>query len=128
VIALSVTIVGIPLALNRAIAWSVAGQAVVIDDYDALGSMRRSSQLVKGRWWRVLGVVALIGLFVGLPGPLITFAALVLLEPPVLQTVYPLLSLLYVMVLFPLGFICSGLLYGDLVAEHDGESGLASSP
>ncbi len=80
--------------------------------------MKRSAYVVKGRWLRTFFVVALIGLLIGLPGPFLTFAALVLLEPPVLQTIYPLLTMLYVLVLFPLGFICSGLLYGDLSSDR----------
>jgi len=118
IVGLSITIVGIPVAINRSIAWAVAGQAVIIDDHRAVSSMKRSAYVVKGRWLRTFFVVALIGLLIGLPGPFLTFAALVLLEPPVLQTIYPLLTMLYVLVLFPLGFICSGLLYGDLSSDR----------
>ena len=113
---LSLTILGIPLAINRAVAWAIAAQTVVIEDESALGALRRSSELVSGNWLRVLGTVALIALFVGLPGPLIAFGFLVFTSPPIIETVYPLLTALYVLVLFPLGFIASGLLYGDLCA------------
>jgi hypothetical protein len=113
---LGLTVLGVPLAVNRAIAWAMAGPAVVIEDTTALGSLSRSSQLVKGSWLRVAGTVVLIALFIGLPGPLIAFGFLVFTSPPVIQAVYPILSMLYVLVLFPLGFIASGLLYGDLCA------------
>ena len=116
---LSITVVGIPLAINRAVAWAIAAQAVVIEDKSALASLGRSAELVRGSWLRVLGTVALIALFVGLPGPLIAFGFLVFTRPPIIETVYPLLSLLYVLVLFPLGFIASGLLYGDLCAVKE---------
>lgn len=109
----------IPLALNRAVAWAVAAQAVVIEDTGAVSGLRRSAELVKGNWFRVLGTVALIALFVGLPGPVIAFAFLVFTRPPIIETVYPVLSALYVLVLFPLGFIASGLLYGDLCAVYE---------
>jgi hypothetical protein len=113
---LSIIVVGIPLAINRAVAWAVAGQAVMFEDRPALRALSRSSDLVKGNWLRVLGTVILIALFVGLPGPLIAFAFLVFTRPPVIETVYPVLTMLYVLILFPMGFIASGLLYGDLCA------------
>jgi hypothetical protein len=115
---LSITVLGIPLAINRAVAWAVAGQTVVIEDKSALGALRRSAELVRGSWLRVLGTVVLIALFVGVPGPLIAFGFLVFTRPPIIETVYPILCALYVLVLFPLGFIAAGLLYGDLCAVH----------
>ena len=114
--ALTIVVIGIPIAINRAVAWAVAGQAVVFEDKASTASLKRSSDLVKGSWLRVLITVALIALFVGLPGPLIAFTFMVFTRPPLIQAIYPLLSLLYVLVLFPLGFIASGLLYGDLCA------------
>lgn len=116
---LTITVLGIPLAVNRVVAWAVAAQAVVSENKSALASLGRSAELVRGSWLRVLGTVALIALFVGLPGPLIAFAFLVFTRPPIIETVYPLLSLLYVLVLFPLGFVASGLLYGDLCAVKE---------
>jgi hypothetical protein len=116
---LSITLLGIPLAINRAVAWAVAAQTVVIEDRSALRALRRSAELVRGSWLRVLGTVTLIALFVGLPGPLIAFGFLVFTRPPIIETVYPILCALYVLVLFPLGFIASGLLYGDLCAVHE---------
>jgi hypothetical protein len=116
---LSLTILGIPLAINRAVAWGVAAQTVVIEDRSALGALSRSSELVRGNWLRVLGTIALIALFVGLPGPLIAFGFLVFTRPPIIETVYPILTMLYVLVLFPVGFIASGLLYGDLCAVQE---------
>jgi hypothetical protein len=117
--ALSITVIGVPIAINRAVAWAVAAQTVVIEDKPALGALGRSAELVKGSWLRVLLTVALITLFVGLPGPLIVFGLLVFTRPPLTETIYPLLSLLYIFVLFPIGFIASGLLYGDLCAVRE---------
>jgi hypothetical protein len=74
---------------------------------------------VRGSWLRVLGTFALIGLFVGLPGPVIPFGFLAFIQPPIIETIYPLLTMNYVLVLFPLGFLVSGLLYGDLYAVHE---------
>jgi hypothetical protein len=116
---LSLSILGIPLAINRAVAWGVATQTAVIEDRSALGALSRSSELVRGNWLRVLGTIVLIALFIGLPGPLIAFGFLVFTRSPIIETIYPVLTTLYVLVLFPLGFIASGLLYGDLCAVQD---------
>jgi hypothetical protein len=116
---LSITIIGVPLAVNRAVSWAMSGQAVMFEDASAVRALRRSSVLTTGSWLRVLGTITLIALFVGLPGPVIAFGFLVFMKPPVMQIVYPLLSMLYVFVLFPLGFIASGLLYGDLCAVQE---------
>jgi hypothetical protein len=116
---LSLTVLGLPLAIFLAVSWAVAAQAVIIEDRPAIGALKRSSQLVKGSWLRVLGFIVLIALLVGLPGPVIAFGFLALSDPPIVQVVYPVLCALYVLVLFPLGFIANGLLYGDLYAVHE---------
>jgi hypothetical protein len=116
---LSIIVVGIPIAINRAVAWAMAAQTIVFEDRSTLSAFSRSAELVKGSWLRVLATVALIALFVGLPGPLIAFGFLVFTSPPVVETVFPFLCVLYVLFLFPLGFIASGLLYGDLYSVHE---------
>jgi hypothetical protein len=97
----------------------MAAQTIVFEDRSTLSAFSRSAELVKGSWLRVLATVALIALFVGLPGPLIAFGFLVFTSPPVVETVFPFLCVLYVLFLFPLGFIASGLLYGDLYSVHE---------
>jgi hypothetical protein len=44
------------LAANRWVAWSLAGAALVLEDQPVRRALKRSSTLVKGGWWRVLGV------------------------------------------------------------------------
>lgn len=43
-------------AINRWVAWSLAGAALVLEDQPVRRALRRSSVLVKGGWWRVLGI------------------------------------------------------------------------
>lgn len=43
-------------AVNRWVAWSLAGAALVLEDQPVRRALRRSSVLVKGGWWRVLGI------------------------------------------------------------------------
>ena len=49
--------------VNRWVAWSLAGAALVLEDQPIRKALKRSSVLVKGAWWRVLGI-ALLGLLV----------------------------------------------------------------
>ena len=51
------------LAINRWVAWSLAAAALVLEDQPVRRALKRSSTLVKGGWWRVLGV-SLLGLLV----------------------------------------------------------------
>ncbi|MEY9858733.1 lysylphosphatidylglycerol synthetase-like protein (DUF2156 family) [Catenulispora sp. GAS73] len=51
------------LAVNRWVAWSLAAAALVLEDQPVRRALKRSSTLVKGGWWRVLGV-SLLGLLV----------------------------------------------------------------
>jgi hypothetical protein len=55
VVLLTITVVGIPFAIHRFIRWSLFAEACMLDDLSATGSLRRSSELVKGRWWRTFG-------------------------------------------------------------------------
>ena len=49
------------------VSWYFVTQAVVIDGARGLAAVARSAELVRGRWWRVLGVVLVIHVAVGLP-------------------------------------------------------------
>ena len=46
----------VALAVNRWVAWSLAGAALILEDQPVRRALKRSSTLVKGGWWRVLGV------------------------------------------------------------------------
>ncbi len=54
---LTVTCIGIPFAIYFAARWGFYGQAVLIEETSATNALGRSSQLVKGTWWRVFGIL-----------------------------------------------------------------------
>jgi hypothetical protein len=70
VIVLTVTVIGIPFAIYRFIRWSLFAEACMLDDLSASDSLRRSSLLVKGHWWRTFGFTALVDILAILSGPL----------------------------------------------------------
>jgi hypothetical protein len=59
------TCVGIPLAVYFAVKWLFALQVVALENHGPLKALSRSSDLVKGDWWRVLGI-ALVFFILGM--------------------------------------------------------------
>ena len=62
VICLSITIIGFPFAIYFAFRWSVYTLPVLFEETTARNALRRSTELVKGTWWRVCGIMLAISL------------------------------------------------------------------
>lgn len=56
--------------LNR---YQLAYAVIVIERVGPAAALRRSAQLVKGRWWRVLGTMALAAIVGGIVGQIVSF-------------------------------------------------------
>jgi hypothetical protein len=80
VVLLTITVVGIPFAVHRFIRWSLFAQASMLDDFSATESLRRSSELVRGRWWRTFGFTLLVDTLAALSGPLLGVVLLLLTD------------------------------------------------
>jgi hypothetical protein len=80
VLLLAVTVVGLPFAIRRFIRWSLFAEACVIDGRSAAGSLRRSAELVEGRWWRTFGFTALVDVLAVASGPLFGVILLLLTD------------------------------------------------
>ncbi|MDE0297831.1 MAG: hypothetical protein OXN17_04310 [Candidatus Poribacteria bacterium] len=61
---LMITCLGIPLAIFFAFRWIFCSLAAVFEGKSAVRALKRSSELVKGGWWRVFGVMIAIFLLV----------------------------------------------------------------
>jgi hypothetical protein len=70
VILLGITVVGLPFAIRRFVRWSLFAEACALEDRNARGSLRRSAELMAGRWWRTFGFTAVIDIVTALSGPL----------------------------------------------------------
>src|ERR1700759_643372 len=66
VILLTITIIGIPVAIHRFVRWSLFAEACILNDLSATESLRRSSELVRGDWWRTFGFAG-VGVLLGIP-------------------------------------------------------------
>jgi hypothetical protein len=80
VLLLTITVVGIPWAIHRFIRWSLFAQACMLGDLSATDSLRHSSRLVRGRWWRTFGFTALVDVLAILSGPLFGVGLLLLTD------------------------------------------------
>ncbi len=62
VICLSITIIGIPFAIYFGFRWGLYTFPVLFEETTARNALRRSTELVKGTWWRVFGITLAISL------------------------------------------------------------------
>lgn len=62
ILGMSITVIGIPFAIHFAVAWVLAVPALVIERRAPRAALRRSRTLVKGHWWRVVGLVLVLTL------------------------------------------------------------------
>jgi hypothetical protein len=77
---LAITVVGIPFGVHRFIRWSLFAEACMLGDRPATESLRRSSELVRGRWWRTFGFTVLVDGLAVLSGPLLGVGLLLLTD------------------------------------------------
>ncbi len=59
---LFVTVIGIPFAIYFLMRWGLYGLPVLFEETTGRNALRRSTELVKGSWWRVFGIMLAISL------------------------------------------------------------------
>jgi hypothetical protein len=114
------TIIGMPLAIYLAVNWFFFSECIMLERKGPLASLWHSRELVKGRFWRVLGIGAVFAV-IGIAGTLAAFTASLIFEDasPVLG------ALVYAAVitaLLPIMWIGETLVYYDLRVRKDGYS------
>lgn len=128
VFVLLISVIGIPWAIRQIVRYQFASQVVVREGRSGADALRRSSQLVIGRWWHTAAVAASAHVIVGV---IALFAGLLLL---IIVTGIPLWAFglingaIYAVVM-PLSALALTLLYGDAVAhDADGDDVETASP
>jgi hypothetical protein len=116
---LTVTIVGIPLAVVYLVRKAVLSQACVLEDLRATPALRRSSELVAGHGPRVLVIGALVNVTAALLGPIVGVAVLFVASGS-LALINLISSLVYAFVV-PYAAIAMTLLFYDLRRRQAGE-------
>ncbi len=109
VFGMAITIIGIPFAIYFGIRWIFIWQAVMVEGVGARDALSRSSEAVKGDWWRVLGIAIVVGIIVWVISFVLQFI------PTVGATIGAILST-------PIGIIGATLLYYDLRVRKQGYS------
>jgi len=81
-VALSVTTLLVPVAVWLVVRWALLAQTVVLEEPSALGGLRRSAELVRGRWFRVASLVGLGAVLALAAGPLLGALLILLTDAP----------------------------------------------
>ena len=118
VFALAITIVGLPWAANKYVAWNFVKQEVLFTDKGIRASFRASSDLVRGRWWHTVRVAGFLFVLSVVVGPIASFALIFTTLPLIWIN---LLGALIFSLLIPYVAIGETLLYFDLQARAETE-------
>jgi hypothetical protein len=100
------------LAAYLAVRWGLQGQAVMIDRKERWVALDESADLVRGQWWRVLGIMLVVSLIV--VGPTALAGAAEVLPPLASSAIISGVSALVT----PFAVIAQTLLYYDLKSRR----------
>jgi hypothetical protein len=111
---LALTIVGIPLAIKKAVDWSFTPIEVIVEEHGPRAALRESTRLVHGGWWRKAVFTASLTIAMLTIGPLIGFV-MIFVTPIPLGYINILGSIIYALAV-PYSACCLALFY--LTARH----------
>ena len=116
VVALTLTVVGIPVAIERSVRWALVPQVCLLAEPDE-GPLRQSVRVTRGNWWRTFGLTSLMNL------PAVTLAllcgtAVLLLIPAAPIYIVALTSSCVFAFTYPYVGIATTLLYFDLLQDQ----------
>lgn len=124
---MAITVIGIPFAIYFGVRWTFIWQAALLQGIGPRDALSRSSDLVKGNWWRVVGIMFVVGI---IAGAISWVLGLILgLIPVVGETIG-------IILIAPIAIIGATLLYYDLRVRREGynlekmasELGIAKEP
>jgi hypothetical protein len=115
---LVITVVGIPFAVYKYVAWSFVKQEILFEDKSIRKAFHGSADLVRGRWWHTVRVAAFLFLVSVVTGPLLTLALIFTALPLIWIN---LLGSLVFALLIPYVALGETLLYFDLAARAEVE-------
>ena len=113
---LTITVIGIPVAVFYLVRKAVTTQACVIEELGGTASMQRSGEVVRHREVRVFAITALVNVTAYLAGPIL--GVLVLFITSSSLAVIDVISSLVYAVVMPYAGIAIALLFYDLRRRH----------
>ena len=117
-IGLAITVIGLPWAINKYVAWIFVKQQIVFEDRKIVDAFHASADIVRGRWFHTVRTAAFLFLIGVVVGPVFTFALIFTALP--LIWVNFLGSLIFAL-LIPYVALGETLLYFDLKARSEVE-------
>jgi hypothetical protein len=118
VFVLLVSFVGIPWGIRQLVRYQFVAQAVMYEERDGRDALARSSQLVRGRWFRTAVVVGVLNAAVGAIALVVALLLLIVASGLPLWLFSVLVSIVYTCTV-PFAAVATTLLYGDAVAEQE---------
>jgi hypothetical protein len=116
-ITLSATGIGLPIAVWLGVRWSLAAQVVEVEGGRAVTALRRSGELVQGRWLKVASLVG-VGTAVAIAaGPLLG-ALLILLTDAPLALLNIVAGVVYALTM-PFVALVTAYMYFDARTQHE---------
>ena len=115
--ALAATGVLIPVAVWLVVRWSLHAPVVAIEGRSATGSLRRSAELVRGRWLRVASLVGVGAALALVAGPFVG-AVLILLTDAPLPLLNVVAGVVYALAM-PLVALTASYVYFDARTRHE---------
>ncbi len=115
---LMATVVGIPFAVNKYVAWGFVKQEILFEDKSIREAFHGSADLVRGRWWHTVRVAGFLFVVSVVTGPILTFALIFTALPLIWIN---LLGSLVFALLIPYVALGETLLYFDLSARAEVE-------
>lgn len=125
-ILISLTIIGIPLAIYKNVQWFWSSQSAILNDARVLQARHQSRRLSKHHWWSTLRMAILVAVTSGIPGPIIGMVFFVTSIVSI-ETAGLISGLIYA-VCYPIAVIASTLYYLELRAEKQAEGSLEVDP
>jgi len=113
VVALGVTIIGIPFAIYLMVRWVFFTQTIIIDGETSGDATSASAHIVQGSWWRTFGILIIVGILASLPA-----AAVSLLFAAASPVAANLASAVVAVVVFPFSAGAITLLFFDLSSRE----------
>ena len=107
ILGMSITIVGIPFAIYFGVRWTFIWQAALLEGAGPRAALSRSSDVVNGDWWRVVGIIFVVGIIVGAISSVLSFI-------PIIGTI------IGTILSTPIAIAGATLLYYDLRVRKEG--------
>jgi hypothetical protein len=113
---LTLSVALVPIAVWLAGRWALAAQTVELEDESALGALRRSSDLVRGRWFKVASLSVVGAAIALLLGPLVGSLLILLTDAPF--AVLNIVAALVYALAMPLVALTTTYLYYDAMVQE----------